>query len=69
MNENMKSFLYDIACCIIDIIDENTILQQENKELKKYKEERIKMDQQQLQNSINTFWGTVECFVEKKETK
>lgn len=64
-NEDIKSFLYSIACGIIDIIDENTRLRQENKELKHYKEERTRMDKEQLQNSINTFWETVEKFTTK----
>lgn len=66
MNEDMKSFLYDIACGIIDIIGENARLQQENKELKEYKKEREQMDQEQLQNSIDTFWETIECFAGKE---
>ena len=64
-NEDIKTFLYEIACGIIDIIDENTILRQENKELKHYKEERARMDQEQVQSSVNTFWETVEKFTTK----
>lgn len=69
MNEDIKTFLYEIACGIIDIIDENTRLQQENKKLKHYKEERERGDQKQLQDSMNTFWETVELFAKVKETK
>ena len=51
MNEEIKDLLYELAVGIVDLFHENAKLKAENKELKKYKAERVKEDQEYLQRS------------------
>ena len=55
MDEQTKTLLYNLACGIIDLIDENERLQRENKNLIAYKERRAEMDAKHLQTQMDVF--------------
>lgn len=66
MDKQTKTLLYNLACGIIDLIDENERLQRENRNLTAYKEHRAEMDAKYLQTQIDVF---NDMFSQKKTKK
>ena len=66
MDEQTKTLLYNLACGIIDLIDENERLQRENRNLNAYKDQRVQMDAKYLQTQMDVF---NDIFSQKKTKK
>jgi hypothetical protein len=66
MDEQTKTLLYNLACGIIDLINENERLQRENKNLTAYKERRAEMDAEHLKMQTNAFYDTISQQESKK---
>ena len=60
--ELLRTFAYDL----LDLLEENERLQEENKELKKYKKQRTKEDADYLQMQQDTLTNVLTMLVEKK---
>lgn len=60
--ELLREFAYDL----LDLLEENERLQEENKELRKYKEQRIKEDAEYLQTQQDTLNSVLTMLVEKE---
>ncbi len=60
--ELLREFAYDL----LDLLEENKKLQEENKELRKYKEQRTKEDAEYLQMQQNTLTNVLTMLVEKE---
>lgn len=60
--ELLREFAYDL----LDLLEENERLQEENKELRKYKEQRIKEDAEYLQMQQDTLNSVLTMLVEKE---
>lgn len=67
MNEEIKDLLYELALGIVDLFHENDRLRAENKELRAYKDERVKEDQEYLQFSINNTAETLAILLGAKK--
>lgn len=66
MEEQTKELLYNLACGIIELINENERLERENKNLTAYKERRAEMDTKYLQKQMDVF---NDMFLQKKTKK
>lgn len=60
--ELLRTFAYDL----LDLLEENERLQEENKELRKYKKQRTKEDADYLQMQQDTLTSVLTMLVEKK---
>lgn len=60
--ELLRTFAYDL----LDLLEENERLQEENKELRKYKKQRTKEDAEYLQMQQDTLTNVLTMLVEKK---
>lgn len=60
--ELLRTFAYDL----LDLLEENERLQEENKELRKYKKQRTKEDAEYLQMQQDTLTSVLTMLVEKK---
>ncbi len=60
--ELLRTFAYDL----LDLLEENERLQEENKELRKYKKQRTKEDADYLQMQQDTLTNVLTMLVEKK---
>lgn len=60
--ELLRTFAYDL----LDLLEENEKLQEENKELRKYKKQRTKEDADYLQMQQDTLTNVLTMLVEKK---
>lgn len=60
--ELLRKFAYDL----LDLLEENEKLQEENKELRKYKKQRTKEDAEYLQMQQDTLTNVLTMLVEKK---
>lgn len=60
--ELLRKFAYDL----LDLLEENERLQEENKELRKYKKQRTKEDADYLQMQQDTLTNVLTMLVEKK---
>lgn len=60
--ELLRTFAYDL----LDLLEENERLQEENKELRKYKKQRTKEDADCLQMQQDTLTNVLTMLVEKK---
>lgn len=60
--ELLREFAYDL----LDLLEENEKLQEENKELRKYKKQRTKEDVEYLQAQQDTLTNVLTMLVEKK---
>ena len=60
--ELLREFAYDL----LDLLEENERLQEENKELRKYKKQRTKEDAEYLQMQQDTLTNVLTMLVEKK---
>lgn len=60
--ELLRTFAYDL----LDLLEENERLQEENKELRKYKKQRTKEDTDYLQMQQDTLINVLTMLVEKK---
>lgn len=60
--ELLREFAYDL----LDLLEENERLQEENKELREYKKQRIKGDAECLQIQQDTLTDVLMMLVEKK---
>lgn len=61
-----KEFLREFAYDLLDLLEENERLQVENKELRKYKRQRIKEDADYLQLQQDTLTNVLTMLVENK---
>lgn len=61
-----KEFLREFAYDLLDLLEENEKLQEENKELRKYKKQRTKEDAEYLQMQQDTLTSVLTMLVEKK---
>ena len=61
-----KEFLRTFAYDLLDLLEENERLQEENKELRKYKKQRTKEDADYLQMQQDTLTNVLTMLVEKK---
>lgn len=61
-----KEFLREFAYDLLDLLEENERLQEENKELRKYKKQRTKEDADYLQMQQDTLTNVLTMLVEKK---
>lgn len=61
-----KEFLREFAYDLLDLLEENERLQEENKELRKYKKQRTKEDAEYLQMQQDTLTNVLTMLVEKK---
>lgn len=60
--ELLREFAYDL----LDLLEESERLQEENKELREYKKQRIKEDAEYLQMQQDTLTDVLMMLVEKK---
>nr|DAI38396.1 MAG TPA: hypothetical protein [Caudoviricetes sp.] len=60
--ELLREFAYDL----LDLLEESERLQEENKELREYKKQRIKEDAECLQMQQDTLTDVLMMLVEKK---
>lgn len=60
--ELLRTFAYDL----LDLLEENERLQEENKELRKYKKQRTKEDADYLQMQQDTLTNVLTMLVEEK---
>lgn len=61
-----KELLREFAYNLLDLLEEDERLQEENKELRKYKEQRQKEDVDYLQMQQDTLTDVLTMLVEKK---
>lgn len=61
-----KELLRELAYDLLDLLEENEKLQEENKELRKYKKQRTKEDADYLQMQQDTLTNVLTMLVEKK---
>lgn len=61
-----KEFLREFAYDLLDLLEENEKLQEENKELRKYKKQRTKEDAEHLQMQQDTLTSVLTMLVENK---
>lgn len=63
--DEIKNLLYDLAVGVVELFHENDRLKAENKELRAYKEERVKEDQEYLQFQANMVGETLQALVNR----
>lgn len=61
-----KEFLREFAYDLLDLLEENEKLQEENKELRKYKKQRTKEDAEYLQMQQDTLTNVLTMLVKEK---
>lgn len=63
--DEIKNLLYDLAIGVVELFHENDRLKAENKELRAYREERVKEDQEYLQFQANMVGETLQALVNR----
>lgn len=58
----LRTFAYDL----LDLLEENERLQEENKELREYKKQRVRMDFEHLQRQQDTLTSVLTMLAEDK---